>query len=95
MTINVDSYRKVTRGEARRMANEERAIARASMAETIIHNVGALCDEVERLRAVIARIDEAAGRADSTCDEPGITLSEAVRRELKDKRHKLFREPTP
>lgn len=37
--------------------------------------------EIEDLRAIIARMDEAFPLADETCEEPGITLSEAVRRE--------------
>lgn len=39
--------------------------------------------EVKALKAVIVRMDEVAPRADHTCNEPGITLSEAVRREMK------------
>ena len=38
-------------------------------------------EEIAELKAIIARIDEVTPRADSTCDDPGITLSEAVRRE--------------
>jgi len=37
--------------------------------------------EWDELKAIIARMDQAVPLADQTCDEPGITLSEAVRRE--------------
>ena len=39
--------------------------------------------EAERneLIAIIARIDEVVPRADNSCEDPGITISEAVRRE--------------
>lgn len=40
--------------------------------------------EIAELKAIIAYIDDVAPRADKTCDEPGITLSEAVRRALRD-----------
>ena len=83
--LDENSYRNVTSGAARALRTEDRPAARASMAETIIHNVGALCDEVTRLRAIIAHIDKTAPRADRTCDEPGITLSEAARRALEAK----------
>lgn len=39
---------------------------------------------IEELEAVLTRIDAIAPAADDTCLEPGITLSEAVRRELRD-----------
>lgn len=37
---------------------------------------------IAELEAVLALIDKKAPRADATCDEPGITLSEAARRQL-------------
>ena len=51
--------------------------------------------EVTRLRAILAYIDAYAPPADATCDAPGITLSEAARRMLRDEGHRLFQEPTP
>jgi len=47
--------------------------------------IAALESENERLKEVIKRIDEVVPHADETCDEPGITLSEAVRREMERK----------
>lgn len=41
----------------------------------------ALAQENAKLKAIIAAMDGAAPLADKTCDEPGITLSEAVQRE--------------
>lgn len=37
--------------------------------------------EIERLAAIIAVMDASSPRADRTCAEPGITLSQAVERE--------------
>jgi hypothetical protein len=37
--------------------------------------------EITRLRAIIEKMDQHSPLADSTCDEPGITLSEAVMRQ--------------
>lgn len=37
--------------------------------------------EIERLTAIIAVMDASSPRADHTCAEPGITLSQAVERE--------------
>jgi Lar family restriction alleviation protein len=48
----------------------------------------ALRAEMERLREIIRVIDELSPRADHTCDEPGITLSEAARRHIEDKKRK-------
>lgn len=42
--------------------------------------------ENNELRAIIALMDKYAPLADETCDEPGITLSEAVRREMKEQK---------
>jgi hypothetical protein len=44
-----------------------------------------LAAEVAELRAIITLMDAYAPRADSTCREPGITFSEACRREWKDR----------
>jgi hypothetical protein len=53
-------------------------------------------EDAARLRAILALIDRQAGPADHTCDEPGITLSEAARRTLRNEGHPLFRkEPRP
>lgn len=46
--------------------------------------------QVDRLQAILARIDDHAGRADKTCDEPGIILTEATRRLLIDENHPAF-----
>lgn len=46
--------------------------------------------EVDRLKAIIKKIDEVTPRADNTCTEPGIAISEAVRRKLIHERHPLF-----
>lgn len=43
-----------------------------------------LTAELAECRAVIAKIDIVAPLADETCLEPGITLSEAVRRQLQE-----------
>ena len=40
--------------------------------------------ERDELAAVLAYIDAHTPRADSTCNEPGITLSEAARREMRE-----------
>lgn len=40
--------------------------------------------ERDELRAILDYIDKFAGPADKTCYEPGISLSEAARRELAD-----------
>ena len=47
-------------------------------------DVPALIAEVRSLRMMLDLIDRRCPRADSTCDEPGITISEAARRELAD-----------
>ena len=39
---------------------------------------------ITELESIIAYIDGHAPRADGTCDEPGITLSEAARRAMRD-----------
>lgn len=46
--------------------------------------------QVDRLQAMLDRIDSCAGKADKTCDEPGIILSEATRRMLIDEGHPAF-----
>jgi len=47
-------------------------------------------EEIERLQALIAEMNEHAPPADETCNEPGISYSEACRRLLRDKGHPLF-----
>jgi hypothetical protein len=42
----------------------------------------ALAGQLAKVQAIITRIDQVAPLADETCDEPGITLSEAIRREI-------------
>jgi len=51
--------------------------------------------KISRYQALIRAMDEAAPPADSTCDEPGITFSEAVSRSLRDEGHPLFQEDQP
>jgi hypothetical protein len=51
-------------------------------------------EEVNRLRALIAEMNEHAPPADETCNEPGISYSEACRRLLRDKGHPLFEQTT-
>ena len=41
-------------------------------------------EKVAKLEAVLAYIDAHAPLADATCNEPGITLSEAARRAMKE-----------
>ncbi len=48
--------------------------------------------ELDRLREIVKRMDMAAPVADDSCDEPGISLSEAYRRQLIDEGHPLFTE---
>lgn len=47
--------------------------------------------EIDRLQAIIGRIDTYAPRADKTCIRPGITLSQAAANMLRDEGHELFR----
>ena len=46
--------------------------------------IAALCQRIAELEAVLAYIDAHAPLADATCNEPGITLSEAARRAIKE-----------
>jgi len=46
--------------------------------------------ENAQLKAIIEIIDKTVPLADSTCDEPGITFSEACRRQLIEDKHPLF-----
>lgn len=46
--------------------------------------IGRANGEIAELRMILGVIDERMGPADATCDEPGITVSEAARRELAD-----------
>lgn len=48
----------------------------------------AALDELAILRAMMEVLDERAPLADATCAEPGITLSEALRRETLEKRRR-------
>lgn len=41
----------------------------------------AQAQEIARLRQIIAQMDALTPRANKTCDQPGITLSEAIQRE--------------
>lgn len=45
---------------------------------------------LEQAIAIIALIDKRVPRADYTCDEPGIYISEAARRILIDNGHSAF-----
>lgn len=47
-----------------------------------------------RQKAILDFIDKRHGKADRTCDEPGITYSEAVRRTLIDRGSKYFENET-
>lgn len=51
-----------------------------------------LAAQVKRAEAMIQLIDRHVGGADQTCDEPGISISEAARRTLRDQGHPLFQE---
>ncbi len=46
---------------------------------------GNLSAGIRKMIEILDYIDHVAPRADSTCDEPGITLSEAARRKLAEK----------
>jgi hypothetical protein len=61
---------------------------RADIHRAVVSERDAARAEVERLRKIIRVIDELSPRADHTCDEPGITLSEAARRHIADKKRK-------
>lgn len=50
---------------------------------------------LEQALAVIDLIDGMIPVADETCDEPGITISEAARRMLIERGHSAFAAPTP
>lgn len=52
--------------------------------EDVAARVRALLAEFDELQAIIQLIDARAPRADATCVDPGITLSEAARRTLRD-----------
>ncbi len=51
-----------------------------------------LAAQVKRAEAMMRLIDRHVGGADQTCDEPGISISEAARRTLRDQGHPLFQE---
>ena len=48
--------------------------------------------ENAQLKAIIKLIDKTVPMADDTCDEPGITFSEACRRQLIEDKHPIFAE---
>jgi hypothetical protein len=50
----------------------------------LFHKAARRLAEIKELQALIQYIDAHAPRADSTCDEPGISLSEAAKRAIKD-----------
>ena len=50
----------------------------------MLDTAAALRERVAQLEAVIAYIDAHAPLADTTCNEPGITLSEAARRAMSE-----------
>lgn len=84
MAIDTNSYRIITRAMIERMAqNDISENVRQITCLMAVANVDRLCDEVERLRLIIAKIDATLPKADHTCDEPGITYSEAVRRQFR------------
>lgn len=49
---------------------------------------------LEQALAIIDRLDALIPRADETCEEPGITVSEAARRILVEEGHPAFAAPT-
>lgn len=53
-------------------------------------DIHALVAEIERLETLIAFMDKIAPRADRNSTQPGITLSVAAERELRDRNHPLF-----
>jgi hypothetical protein len=63
---------------------QERLTAVYGANERLTKAVEQLTAENAELKAIIARMDIAAPVADESCLEPGITLSEAVRREFRD-----------
>lgn len=96
MSLNTDSYRSATAFRISQLVDPSISDpVKLHLADVLRGQVEMLINEVERLRAIIARMDEVAPRADDTCDEPGITLSEAVRREFKSNRHRLFAKEAP
>lgn len=60
------------------------AIANGNAIANLTAENAALRAQLADLQRIIEYIDKKFPRADKTCDEPGITLSEAVRRTLAD-----------
>lgn len=58
----------------------ERRKDAVNYADHIIASVRIYESEIRRLRGIIDKMDQHSPRADRTCAEPGITLSEAVMR---------------
>lgn len=71
-------------------ADVYRALLAAAPTTPSADRIAALEAEIERLRSIIEVIDNSCPRADETCAEPGITISEAARRTLIDERHHAF-----
>ena len=58
--------------------------ARWDAAAALLAELSAARERIAELEAVLAYIDAHAPLADATCNEPGITLSEAARRAIKE-----------
>ena len=58
--------------------------ARWDAAAALLAELSAARERIAELEAVLAYIDAHAPLADATCNEPGITLSEAARRAVKE-----------
>ena len=71
-----------TEAEAERLANEG-VVYEVTIAD-LRAKLAVVEAKIAELEAIIARIDAITPPADSTCNEPGITLSEAVWRQLQD-----------
>ena len=67
------------------MAERAHAAAALRAQAEVTQERDGLAAEVAELRAIIALMDDHTPRADSACREPGITFSEACRREWKDR----------
>jgi hypothetical protein len=91
MTTLDDLERLERDAEASGWEYHSEAVARLVSALQQGQHLRKLIRTVRQQRAILALIDERIPRADDTCDAPGITLSEAARRELRIEGHKAFR----
>jgi hypothetical protein len=60
------------------------AAAQRDNTAALLAELSAARERIAELEAVLAYIDAHAPLADATCNEPGITLSEAARRAVKE-----------